>query len=97
MFIKNFADGPTWLPGIVAALHGLLTYGVKLGDGRVVRRHIDHVQSRASHPPPTETEDDCLPGPSTVSPGPSGASSEPAAPQTELRRSTRVSKGVQAT
>ena len=92
VFIKNFADGPTWLPGVVTALHGLLTYDVKLGDGRVVRRHIDHVQSRASHPPPTETEDDCLPGPTTVSPGPFGASSEPAAPQTELRRSTRVSR-----
>ena len=90
LFIKNIADGPTWLPSVVAALHGLLTYDVKLGDGRVVRCHIDHVQSRASHPPPTETEDDCLPGPSTIFPGPSSASSEPAAPQTELQRSTRV-------
>ena len=33
VFIKNFADGPTWLPGVVAVLHGLLTYDVKLGDG----------------------------------------------------------------
>ena len=59
VFIKNFADEPTWLPGVVTALHGLLTFDVKLGDGQVVWRHIDHVQSQASHPPPTETEDDC--------------------------------------
>ena len=26
VFIKNFADGPTWLPGVVTALHGLLIY-----------------------------------------------------------------------
>ena len=74
----------TWLPGVITALHGLLTYDMKLGDGTVVRRHSDHVQSRASHFPPTETDDDCLPGPTTVSPGPSGAGSGPAAPQTEL-------------
>ena len=79
------------LPAVVTALHGLLTYDVKLGDGRVVWCHIDNVQSRASCPPPTETEDDCLPEPTTVSPGPSGASSKPAVPQTELRRLTRVS------
>ena len=54
VFIKNFADGPTWLQGVVTALHGLFTYDVKLGDGRVVRRHIDHVQSGTSHPPLTE-------------------------------------------
>ena len=26
VFIKNFADGPTWLPGVVTVVHGLLIY-----------------------------------------------------------------------
>ena len=90
VFIKNFADGPTWLPGVVTALHGLLICDVC----RVVWRHIDHVQSRVSRWLPTETEGNCLPELTTVLPGPSGASSEPAALQIELRM---LDKGVKAT
>ena len=30
VFIKNYADEPTWLPGVVTSLHGLLTNDVEL-------------------------------------------------------------------
>ena len=54
--------------------------------------YVDHVQSRTSHPPPTEVDDDYLPEPTVVLPDTSGTSSESTAPRTELRRSTRVSR-----
>ena len=66
----------------------LYTYDVKLGDGRVVRHHTDHVQSRTSHLPLTEVEDDCPPEPTVVLPDTSGTT----APRTELQRLTRVSR-----
>ena len=35
-----------WVPGIIHSITGPLSYRVELGDGRVVRRHVDHVRSR---------------------------------------------------
>ena len=41
---KNFNSMPTWLPGIVTACLSPLTYSIQLKDGRVWKRHIDHIQ-----------------------------------------------------
>jgi len=35
-------------PGVVKELTGTVSYTVELEDGRVVRRHVDHVRGRTS-------------------------------------------------
>ena len=46
---RNFADGPRWLPGSVIERDTATSVRVKLDDGRVWRRHLDHViPSRAA-------------------------------------------------
>jgi hypothetical protein len=44
--IKNFSVGPKWLAGVVAQITGPLSYVVKLTDGRLLKRHVDHVLPR---------------------------------------------------
>ena len=53
---KNFSEGPVWLKGSILRLKGALTMVIELEDGRVVRRHIDHIRSRPS--PAGEVEED---------------------------------------
>ena len=48
VFIKDFPSGKQWLPGSVSEVKGPLSYCVTLSDGRVVRRHVDHIRSRTS-------------------------------------------------
>lgn len=36
----------TWIPGIVQSLTDPLSYLIELQDGRVVRRHVDHIRAR---------------------------------------------------
>ena len=51
VFAWNFATGPTWIAGSVTAEHGPCSFLVELSDGRVVKRHIDHVRRRTvAHP-----------------------------------------------
>ena len=48
VFVKDFPIGKEWLTGTVSEVEGPLTYLVMLFDGRIVRRHIDHIHSRTS-------------------------------------------------
>ena len=50
---RNFSSGPDWLQGVVAKRLGPLTYLVDVLDGRLWKRHIDHVKKcgNASHIP----------------------------------------------
>ena len=83
VYIRNFGNGPKWLPGVVTAVRGPLSYSVTLMDDRVVRRHIDHVQKRTNSS--YAESDDWLPEPSMSS------TSSPGIPHTlELRRSSRI-------
>ena len=41
--VQNFPTGDGWLPGIIMEENGLLSFQIKLQDGRMVRRHIDHI------------------------------------------------------
>ena len=44
---QNFSNSDEkWLPGVVTKVTGPLSYYVELSDGRVIRRHIDHLRSR---------------------------------------------------
>ena len=42
---KNFRQG-NWVPGIMISSQGPLSYSIKLGDGRVWKRHVDHIRKR---------------------------------------------------
>ena len=59
VFVKDFPSGKTWLPGSVSEVRGPLSYYFTLLDGRVVRRHVDHIRSRSSQSasPPTGESD----------------------------------------
>ena len=59
MFVKHFPSGKTWLSGSVSEVRGPLSYYVTLLDGRVVRRHVDHIRSHSSQstsPPMGESD-----------------------------------------
>ena len=43
--------GDTWVQGTIEKPSGPLSYYVKLQDGRLIRRHIDHILARAATPP----------------------------------------------
>ena len=55
--IQEFGSSPRWIPGVIVSSTGPVSYTIKLEDGRVVRRHIDHVRDRStpesSASPPT--------------------------------------------
>ena len=69
VFVHNFTStGSTWLPGTIVEARGELTFHVELGDGRVLRRYIDHIRLRTCTSPtnqPTEEADEILPPPTT--------------------------------
>ena len=44
VIVKNFAAGPTWLRGRVVQVLTDSMYVVELNEGRLVRRHADHVR-----------------------------------------------------
>ena len=46
--VVNFGRGERWLEGIITKKRGPLTYEVELKDGRVLKRHIDHIIYRQS-------------------------------------------------
>ena len=94
VFVKNFTAGPNWLPGCIRSLRGPLSFEVELDDGRVVKRHVDHVRSRRRAPSMDEPsngdmDDVPLPWPSE-STEPVDASSSESSHSTTPRRSTRT-------
>ena len=46
VLVYNFSNGPKWLSGTIIEIHGNCNYTIELTDGRIVRRHIDHLRSR---------------------------------------------------
>ena len=43
--IQNFRGTPLWILGVIVKCQGPVSYCVKLNNGTVVRRHVDHVKS----------------------------------------------------
>ena len=43
----NFGGTPKWLTGVLEEKLGPLTFTVRLPDGRVWKRHVDHIKSRS--------------------------------------------------
>lgn len=46
VYVKNFAIGSPWLPGVIHRQTGPVSFVVELCDGRQVRRHQDHLRVR---------------------------------------------------
>ena len=47
---KNFRAGPDWVPAMIVARLGPLSYLVETQDKLVWRRHVDHVKLRTVSP-----------------------------------------------
>ena len=56
VMVHSFNKGPkdNWLPATVVSTSGGKSYKIKLTDGRIMRRHTDHIGPRQS---------DCIPDP----------------------------------
>lgn len=46
VFVRNYARGNKWLPGMVVEVTGPVSYVVQLEGGHTVRRHIDQMRRR---------------------------------------------------
>uniref|UniRef100_A0A8C5MGF4 Gypsy retrotransposon integrase-like protein 1 n=1 Tax=Leptobrachium leishanense TaxID=445787 RepID=A0A8C5MGF4_9ANUR len=46
VYTRNFGVGPSWIPGTVQTQTGPVSCTVALGNGQLVRRHIDQVRNR---------------------------------------------------
>ena len=46
VFVMNFDGKSKWLCGVIVEQTGPVSFRIRLDDGRVVRRHVDHVRSR---------------------------------------------------
>jgi len=96
VYVKNFSGTPAWVPGVIEKSRGPLSYLVKLLNGKLVRRHVDHVKSRLSNTDVVDCDDFddfLITGNQQGSPvvEQSEQSSNTEEPVTvELRRSTRV-------
>lgn len=65
VFAQNFGRGKFWLPGEIIEKTGPLSVQIQLKDGRVIRRHLDHVRLRESDEPDTITASVVTPAPVT--------------------------------
>ena len=51
---RNYRSGAAWLPGVIVQQLGPLTYLVDVSEGRLWKRHVDHIKDL--HARPTENE-----------------------------------------
>ena len=78
VFAMTFTSSSKWVAGILEECLGPLTFTVRLSDGRLWKRHVDHLRSRL----PAETSlPQCLADSGTLAPLPALPSLLPAAPQ----------------
>ena len=48
VYASNFRSGPKWMPGVLKQSTGPTSFSVQLEDGRLLRRHQDHLIPRSS-------------------------------------------------
>ena len=51
IYTKNYGYGPKWIPGLIHETTGPVSYTVLLGDGKLVRRHVDQLFSKQESEP----------------------------------------------
>ena len=64
VYAENFGHGANWLPGVIETRTGPVSFVVRLQDGRVVKRHQDHLRLR--HPERSGHVEDKVPEMPTV-------------------------------
>ena len=91
MYARKFPSNDAWIPGTIIKARGPLSYMIELETGQIVRRHVDHLQSRTKNSTLSPTSDwTDLPDISLDSHDDSNQEvTQPE--QLPLRRSTRVS------
>ena len=90
VFVSELPCKRKWFQGKIIERKGPLTYIVELSDGRIIRRHVDHIRVRTSETVPQTTEDAFGTLPPFTS-TPPVIQTPVSAPQM-LRRSQRISR-----
>ena len=67
---KNMRAGPSWVPGTIVQQLGPVTYLVDVSDGRVWKRHVDHLKDRVAESltPWTPDQTENIPGDHQIMP-----------------------------
>ena len=71
VFVHNFNNKtPLWLSGHIKEKTGPLSYKVSLDDGRIIRRHVDHIRHRSAtrEPAGVDNQFDLIPSQPTIVP-----------------------------
>ena len=55
VWVRSFSQGPTWIAGEVVKYKGQCSLIVKLTDGHVVHRHLDHNKQKVGSTNPDQT------------------------------------------
>lgn len=51
VYARNYLSGAKWVPGVVTAVTGPLSYRIETEDGRTWRRHVDQLRRRSAAGP----------------------------------------------
>jgi hypothetical protein len=87
VFVRDFSDRKRWIPGVVSDKKGPSSYYVSVPDGRVLRRHVEHIRIRtctSTDTADTDMEIPYVPSPQRTAPP---ETNDPTPPP---RRSTRI-------
>ena len=94
--VRNFNQGPMWVPGVVVQVRGPVSYTVEPANGEQKRRHVDHLRPRVETVEEQKLDwADAVPsGPiKTAAPQPSideSGGNDTVAASPTLRRSSRI-------
>ena len=58
VYVRSFKKGPYWVEGEIYKELGPLSYLVKLTNGNILKRHVDHLRLCTTNPPSDEKESD---------------------------------------
>ncbi|XP_037565246.2 uncharacterized protein K02A2.6-like [Dermacentor silvarum] len=50
VFVRNYSQGPPWVPAVISRATGPISYEVVFPDSRTCRRHVDQLRRRSSSP-----------------------------------------------
>uniref|UniRef100_A0A3B1KG74 Integrase catalytic domain-containing protein n=1 Tax=Astyanax mexicanus TaxID=7994 RepID=A0A3B1KG74_ASTMX len=83
---RNFSHGPKWIRGLIEEVTGPVSYKVRLGDGKIVRRHVDQILAGTKD----FVKDSEIPHPQGPSVSASVSTHDSQSAETTLRRSQRT-------
>ncbi len=67
VMIRNFLSKLKWMPGTIKGQQGPVSYEIELDDGRIMKRHVDHIQPRFPATKPNEDTQPQDPSPEIIS------------------------------